>query len=410
MTTTQKYVDIMNGTQYDLPGSEPTNGFREGVYDPDQATDTGTTSRIRALLYVWQAEALNITPSITTGPFFNNSEDTTKNLSVAQKNRMRSEETSEGVFSAGDVIVLSDSGYAPNYDAQCSDSPDQVDPWETLESVFTYDAGGGTTEQYLKRYFVPTAANDSQTNKLDIWQIQSSDYGTYKSSVIICSDIFHIIGPTRYGQDSQSGDLSLTTLGNRFPDTTTGNTDYDAYSQVKTAFKNLYGILNDGGYLIFSVPYDGDPDGTTGTPVELAPFPAGESNNTQKCYLWDWNFGETNNEDVIENTPRGETESEDVDNLVFTRSINCPPVLRTFTRGAIKEMLEKADSSTTGFENVEFHTITTSMNAFGIYWDAEVTTPGGNATWEADNSSTDGKLASKSLIITAQRPFTNNQT
>ena len=309
---------------------------------------------------------------------------------------------------SGTITVLSDSGYASDFDSQCSDNPTQVDPWATLENVFTYDPGdGGGSRSFMTRYFVPTITNNSQTNKCDIWQIQSTDYGDFKGNVVICSDIFHIIGPTRYQQDDQSGtggESQLANLSDRFSSTA----EYETYSQVKTAFKNLYGITEPGGYLLFSVPYDGDPSETTGDPVELAPFPSGVSNNTQKCYLWDWQFGETNNEDVIQNTPRGETTSEDVADLVFTRSINCPPVLRTFTKGALQELLAKAQDATTGFTNIKFHALNdanyTNINEFGIYWNATIDNSGGDVTWTASNNPTNGTLQSKSLIVSAQRP------
>ena len=394
--TTQKYVDIINGEQYDLPATEPSNGFREGVYNTTQAAATGTTSRIRALLYVWQYEALKAIPTTSNGPFYNSGD--IKELSAAQKDVMR--------FS-GTITVLSDSGYASDFDSECSDNPTQIDPWATLENVFTYDPDGGGSRSFMTRYFVPTITNNSQTNKCDIWQIQSTDYGEFKGNVVICSDVFHIIGPTRYQQDEQAGTgekSQLDNLSDRFSSTP----EYETYSQVKTAFQNLYGITEPGGFLIFSVPYDGDPADTTGDPVELAPFPTSASNNTQKCYLWDWNFGETNNEDVIQNTPRGQTTSEEVDGLIFTRSINCPPVLRTFTKGALQELLTKAQDATTGVTNIKFHALDdgnyTNINEFGIYWNATITTTGGGVTWTASNTPTNGTLQSKSLIVTAQRP------
>jgi len=50
MVTT--YTDIINGDSYTLPGAVPANGFREGVYDTAQVAATGSTARIRALLYI----------------------------------------------------------------------------------------------------------------------------------------------------------------------------------------------------------------------------------------------------------------------------------------------------------------------------------------------------------------------
>ena len=66
MTARQEYRDIMNGVEYNLPGSVSNNDFREGVYDTDQAAATGTTSRIRALLYVCQDESLDEIPNTST--------------------------------------------------------------------------------------------------------------------------------------------------------------------------------------------------------------------------------------------------------------------------------------------------------------------------------------------------------
>ena len=396
--TSEVYVDIMNGTQYDLPGAEPTNGFREGVYDPDQATDTGTTSRIRALLYVWQNETLPTAPTID-GPFYNSGVDG-KDLTLEQKNAMRSREDANENLIPGNILVLSDSGYAPTYDETgCSDNAGQIDPWATLEEVFTYDAGNGE-QSFLTRSFVPTLANQDYRYTLDIWQTQISGDPTEnqnsRSNVVICSDIFHIIAPTRYNQNLQAEPLDLSTLNSRF----SNQDQYLQYSMVKTAFINLHNIINPGGVLIFSVPYDGNPEDTTGAPTELAPFPDtfGEDHQ-QMCYLWDWGFGEAGAEDVIENNPRGGGNLENVDNLLFTRSINCPPVLRRFSKGSIEQLLGFA-----GFIRITFHSITEDMNSFGIYWNATINTPSGlPPNWAGLNTPTNGTPESKSLIVTARR-------
>lgn len=378
------YTDIIDGNVYTLPNDVPTNGFREGVYNNTQLAATGTTSRIRALLYVWQAKTLLEDPTIESGPFFNSSDN---NLTKEEKDTMRLDSTSG---TSNFITLLSDSGYAPEEpegEIECSDNPGGKDPWEAIINTFNYDPSGGSDPTaFMRRYFTPTAANSgrSESEKLDIWQDDPGDYGTKKGDIVICSDIFHVITPTRYSQ--------AVALPNLTDDA------YENYSKVDHAFGNLFQLVEPGGALIFSVPYDGNPDAVSGNVIEKAPFPdvPTDPNFQKKCHLWDWEFSLSNNAEVLLNDPRNtESQDEEIGDLGFTRSINCPPVLRRFTRGALRELLGAA-----GFDEIQFHIITDDMNAFGIYWNATIS--GGN--WTANNSATVNEPASKSLIVTASRP------
>lgn len=377
------YTDIIDGNEYDLPSETPTNGFREGVYDTDQATATGSTARIRALLYVWQETTLPSAPLSTTGPFYASS---TNALSKESKDAMRLDSTSG---TSNFITLLSDSGYAPDFDGEeeCSDNPGGKDPWETIIETFNYDASGGSNPTaYMRRYFPPTAANSgrSESEKLDIWQDDPDDYGTKKGNIVICSDIFHLITPTRYSQAT-----------NTLP-SFDSETDYENYSKVDQAFSNIFQLVKPGGALIFSVPYDGNPEATTGQVTEKAPFPNTVTDNEQKCHLWSWEHVTTAETEELQNDPRNtESPTELIGDLGFTRSINCPSVLRSFTRGALSALLTSA-----GFTSITFHPITGGMNAFGIYWNATIS----SGTWTGQNTVTNGTLQSKSLIITATRP------
>ena len=143
------------------------------------------------------------------------------------------------------------------------------------------------------------------------------------------------------------------------------------------------------GKLIFSVPYDGDPTATTGTAVEVIP-----GNSDVECNLWNWDYAVINNNSVIQNTPNGGT-TEVTEEVDFTGGINCPAILRTFTRGSVNQYLNGA-----GFTDIEFHSITDNMNTIGIFWDATIN----SGAWTANNSSGNGNPGSKSLIVTASRP------
>ncbi len=378
------YTDIINGTGYNLPQAAPTNGFREGVYDTAQATATGSTARIRELLYIWQQSVLPSAPTTTSGPFYASGDS--NELTNSQKDTMRLD-SSSGTSNV--ITLLSDSGYAPDFDGEevCFDNSGGTDPWETIIETFNYDPSGGENPTaFMRRYFPSTAANSGRpaSEKLDIWQDDPSDYGTKKANIVICSDIFHLITPTQYSQAT-----------NTLP-SFNSEADYENYSKVDHAFSNIFQLVKPGGALIFSVPYDGNPQATTGQVTEKAPFPNTVTDNEQKCHLWSWEYDTTNNTEVLKNDPRNnESPIELIEHLGFTKSINCPPVLRSFTRGALRALLTSA-----GFENIAFHTITSEMNEFGIYWNATIT----DGAWTANNSTTEGQLASKSLIVTAERP------
>lgn len=383
MAASTVYTDIIDGNEYGLPSQEPTNGFREGVYNTAQATATGSTARIRALLYIWQNKTLPSAPLSTTGPFYASGDS--NELTKEQKDAMRLDSTSG---TSNLITVLSDSGYAPDEDGEeeCKANPNGKDPWQTIIETFNYDPTGGSNPTALmRRYFPPTAANSgrSESEKLDIWQDDPNDYGTKKGDIVICSDIFHLITPTRYDQTA-----------NTLP-TFESETDYENYTKVDKAFSNLFDLVEPGGALIFSVPYDGDPTATSGAVIEKAPFPNNVTDYQQKCHLWQWDYTLTSGTEELANDPRNVSSSTElIGDLGFTRSINCPPELRSFTRGALRALLVSA-----GFNDIEFHPITDDMNAFGIYWNATIS----SGTWTGQNTATNGTLQSKSLIVTASR-------
>ena len=365
MTSYTSYVNNLNGTEYGLP-STFTGSFRETPYTPAAAgasDPTRSNARIRALAYVWMVEAEVITaaedPS-ESGKFINN-------LSPSDNQLMRN--NNEG----GTIALLSDCGYASNSsgeieDVQCDDGAGGANPWD-----FFTDAFGDK----IKTYFTPSKDNDTNLpegyNSLDIWQATGTQLLDAQADVVIVSDIVQLCAPTQYGQNN----------GQTFPQHS------DEYVKVLTVFGNLFAMTKPGGRLIFSVPYDGDPTATTGTAVEVISV---DSNNVE-CNLWNWDYTVVSNNSVITNTPNGGTETtEEVD---FTGGINCPAILRTFTRGAVHQYLSGAQ-----FTNIDFHPITDNMNKIGVFWDATID----NGAWTANNSDSSGNPGSKSLIVTATRP------
>ena len=253
-------------------------------------------------------------------------------------------------------------------DVPCQDGAGGANPWD-----FFTDAFG----ENITTYFTPSKDNNSNLpagyNSLDIWQATTEELSAAQADVVIVSDIVQLCAPTQYGNNNEQ----------TFP-------SYSAdYVKVLTVFENLFNMTKATGKLIFSVPYDGDPTATTGTAVEVIP-----GNSDVECNLWNWDYAVINNNSVIENTPNGETTqvTEEVD---FTGGINCPAILRTFTRGSVNQYLNGA-----GFTDIEFHSITDNMNTIGIFWDATIN----SGAWTANNSSGNGNPGSKSLIVTASRP------
>ena len=361
MTSYTSYVNILNGQMYGLP-STFAGSFRENPYTSaasGESDPTRSNARIRALAYVWMVETGVITssedPSVS-GKFINN-------LNEVDNKRMRNN------IENGTIALLSDCGYASDIsgEVECEDDAGEANPWD-----FFTDAFG----EYIKTYFTPSKDNDANLpegyNSLDIWQATPLQVSNAQADVVIVSDIVQLCAPTQYGNNNEQ----------TFPSYS------NDYVKVSTVFGKLFDMTRAGGRLIFSVPYDGDPTATTGTAVEVI-----QGSSHDECNLWNWDYAVENDISVIENTPNGgDRETKEVD---FTGGVNCPAILRTFTRGSVYHYLDGA-----GFENITFHSITDNMNKIGIFWDATID----NGVWTANNSSVNGQPGSKSLIVTATRP------
>ena len=370
-TERSSYVNNLNGVEYLLPPTF-TGSFREDPYtDGSEGLDpTRSNARIRALAYVWmkQAGVTFTTPAgPSSGPFIKDAADDA-DLSLA----MRLDDVE------GNIAVFSDCGYASEASGQaggelCDDEADAANPWD-----FFTDAFGDN----IKTYFTPSATNDSYLpegyNSLDLWQADADTITNAAANVVIVSDIVQLCAPTQYNENN----------GQLFP---AYSPDYINVSKV---FENLSNLTKAGGLLIFSVPYDGDPLNEVGTAVEAIPDVAG----SEGCGLWTWTYDVEGDNSVIKNTSEGGV-VQDSEVLNFTGGINCPAILRTFTRGAVYQYLSDAN-----FQDITFHVITDEMNDIGIFWDATIN---GDGKWVAKNSDIIEQPeapASKSLIVTARKP------
>lgn len=349
------YVNNLNGETYNLPTTF-SGSFRENYYLGATSTDpTRSNARIRALVYIWMENA-GFTPS-SSGPFVDS-------LTSEQKTNML------GGSATNTIALFSDAGYAPDISGgdTCEDDAGATNPWDFITDAF----GSQITTYYTPSKEITTNLPSADT--LDLWQASSAQLSAAASDIVICSDIIQLCAPTQYDNNNDE----------TFPNYSV------AYVNIQTVFDNLFSLVKSGGYLFLTVPYDGDPTATTGSATEVIP----NSETTIGCNLWNWNYAAVASETVIQNEPNGSSTTTDHD-INFTGGINCPGILRTFTRGAVYNYLDTA-----GFTNISFHNINTTMNSLGIYWDANID---GSGNWTGNNSSSEGDLASKSLVVTAQK-------
>lgn len=351
------YVNNLDGNTYGLPTSY-SGSFREGYYISrvGYTTDpTRSNSRIRAIVYAWM-DKKGLSPS-ATGPFIDS-------LTDAQKTAMK------GGDANNTIALFSDCGYAPNQSggATCDDDAGADNPWDYITTAFGSN---------IKTYFTPSKDNISNLpegfNRLDLWQASEQDITDARSNVVIVSDIVQLCAPTQYGNNNEQS----------YP------THSQSYVNIQTVFSNIFELTKPGGFLLFSVPYDGNPADTSGSATEVT------SDANGGCNLWNWDYDADNEDTKINNTANGQSTGIDID-VNFTGGINCPAILRTFTRGAVYEYLDTA-----GFTSIVNIPISSTMNTLGIYWHATINTSG---DWEAENGDANGEPASKSLIFYAERP------
>lgn len=358
-----EYRNNLDGEVYSLP-DEFTGSFREEPYtDGSEGSDkTRSNARIRALALIWMRETgvtFNVEGDPSQGPFI-----------IDMKNPEQEGNAGAMRGGGGNIAVFSDCGYADDNSGKeggelCDDDANKANAWD-----FFTDAFGDN----IKTYFTPSASNNEYLPEdypsLDLWQADGETITGAAANVVIVSDIVQLCAPTQYNQWQDDPPTLPEYTGE--------------YVDVSTVFSNLRALTKPGGLLIFSVPYDGDPAETEGAAVELIKDPTTENG----CGLWSWNYDQGGDNSIIKNK-RNDGEVDDAEILNFTGGINCPAILRTFTRGAVYQYLTVA-----GFENIIFHSIDDQMNSIGAFWDAEVA-PG---KWTAKNSS---EAATKSLIVTA---------
>jgi SAM-dependent methyltransferase len=190
----------------------------------------------------------------------------------------------------------------------------------------------GLWSTILKEKFDYINTFNNADPKLDIYN--SDHVGSYKNlDFIISSDVFEHIVP--------------------FPG-------------IQIAFNNILKMLRKGGCFIFSVPYVNE-----GEHVEHFPN------------LYDYKLETDENYKHILYNKTKDDKLEIFSDLCF-HGEPCIETLemRLFSKKSVSDFLQKS-----GFVNINFHTITEDMNAYGIFW------------------SKDNAKNSCSLIISATKPF-----
>ena len=118
----------------------------------------------------------------------------------------------------------------------------------------------------------------------------------------------------------------------------------DPYPDIQIAFNNLYKMLKNGGFIIFSVPY------TEGEHIEHYPN------------LFKYEIKKESNTYILYNTTI-DNKQEQFNNLCFHGGPGNVLEMRVFSKKSIISYLEKS-----GFIDICFHNIDDDMKKYGIYW------------------------------------------
>jgi SAM-dependent methyltransferase len=121
------------------------------------------------------------------------------------------------------------------------------------------------------------------------------------------------------------------------------------YPSIEVAFKNLYKMLGNGGYLIFSVPFIYDKH------KEYYPN------------LYNYTIKKKNNEYIIYNKTI-QNKKEIFNNVRLEEGPGNTIEMRLFCKSSINYFLEKS-----GFIDITFYEITEDMNKYGIFWSKDNT-------------------------------------
>ena len=116
------------------------------------------------------------------------------------------------------------------------------------------------------------------------------------------------------------------------------------YPSIQLAFNNLYKMLNNGGHLIFSVPYTHD------------------EHKEHYPNLYNYKIKNENDKYVLYNTTIYK-KKEVFNNLCFHGGPGNILEMRVFSQKSITKFLLAA-----GFTDIVFHDIDTDMNKYGIFW------------------------------------------
>lgn len=119
----------------------------------------------------------------------------------------------------------------------------------------------------------------------------------------------------------------------------------DPFPGIQHAFNNMYKMLKDGGFIIFSVPYS--------YKQHIEHFPS----------LYNYTIIKENDEYIIKNKTIDGKEETFTD-LVFHGGPGNILEMRVFSCESIQQYLKNA-----GFKNIIFHSPNEDMHKYGIFWE-----------------------------------------
>jgi len=121
------------------------------------------------------------------------------------------------------------------------------------------------------------------------------------------------------------------------------------YPSLEFAFNNLYKMLGNGGYLVFSVPFSYD------------------KHREHYPNLYNYTIKKVNDQNIIYNKTK-QNKKEVFYNVRIEEGDGNTIEMRLFSKSSITFYLEKS-----GFVDITFYDITEDMNKYGIFWSSDNT-------------------------------------
>jgi hypothetical protein len=360
---TTPYRDTYDGQQYqvNVDTATPSLNLREDILNTEQASLTGTNSRLRSILYMWGQAVEQLYGYAGGNPFDN------KGLATASDDDKAALGTLGSTFEStttGQRMVLSDGGLAnepPNQQDCEAEIPvtQLANLWQTISDNIQYD-DNGTTNMDFTYAMSNTPLNQTRNYGEfagNLWSMQIYDKAAGSESgavqdntlrLVVSTEVANLLAPFPYAVSSGDGDNypygtnefhenappKLTDL----PDLLTTNPFYVNNTNINNekyslaySFGRLWQVMQTDGLLLFSV------QATDANSEEL--FISGTPPDEVEGLRY---YTRTANGEIIKNyyfvndVAEGPQEFVDPEE---TAALFCPPICRTVNRLDLEALL-----------------------------------------------------------------------